>query len=157
MREIVRITESEVNRIIRRILNERDPGDGQNDDFTDLIAQFGKSGDDISGQQNLAEYDEEGYSHSRKGINEMDDIYLRIKSCYDKTNAIRVGKGQKKFPYPTLCEKGLTGEMTKEIGCLGKLHNDISYDHGDNRLKGSLGPCLGKLSPIIKKGIEGMG
>ena len=158
MEKIFRLTESEMNKIVKKILNERDPGDGQSDDFSNLIAQFGKTpNDDLSNQENLTEYDRPERSSSRKGIYEMEDLYSRIKSCYDKTNATRQSKGQKKLPYPTECQKGITGGPETKVGCISQLWDACSKDAGDNGPKTKLYKCLVSLDPKIKNKMQGWG
>ena len=154
MKRIIRLTERDLTRLVKKIIKEGSAGDGTRDDFseyegkTDIYADnigTEKKDDDLTSQE-VAEY---WARRKRKKLQEsqmMMDVYPQIKKCYDNANTV----SQKKFDYPTVCQKGLSQN------CLDKLYEDTSRYAGANKLSGKLGFCLAKIDKKIKDSQKGM-
>jgi hypothetical protein len=57
MKKIIKLTETELQRLIKNLIRESDPGDGQPDDFSDVVMlnKDEEEDEDPDFEQNLAE------------------------------------------------------------------------------------------------------
>ena len=151
MKKIIRLTESDLARIVEKVLKQKniqeaDPMDGTSD-FPLLAANDEKKPeDDIESMtQQVAEY-----WARRRRLQEsqmMMDVYPKITKCYDDANKV----SNKKFGYPTVCKSGLSQD------CIEKLKLDTSKYAGANKLSSKLGYCLTKIDKKIADSQQGLG
>lgn len=149
MKRIVRLTETELQRLIKNLIREADPGDGQPDDFSDIVMlnKDEEEEEDPDFVQNLAER-----IYNRR-LNEQDirSKITSLKSCYSKANNVTT-KGKKyTYNFPTSCEKGFHED------CIKKIMSDLSKFAGNHMKNSSFQLCVNKLSPEIKKRTESWG
>lgn len=103
MKKIIRLSESDLIKLVKKVLSEAD-GDGQQDSFpeyegrddiyVDSDIEKGEESDDQMIQQ-VAEYWDRKRNNKIR-LNE-DTTVEKIRSCYSNSNK----------PFPTSCEKGL--------------------------------------------------
>lgn len=111
MEKIIRLTEKDLRRLVKRIVRESDSGDGKPDDFSEYEGRTDIYADNIGNEKkdnDLTSQDvaEDWYRRKmyRRRLNEDDEVN-KIKSCYSNS-----GK-----PFPTACEKGTHPVCQKKI------------------------------------------
>ena len=148
MKKIVRLTERDLARIVKRGVREVDETQYEEPSaelFASLEKNLDQDEDDESMTQQVAEY-----WARRRRLQEsqmMMDVYPQITKCYDEANKV----SKKKFSYPTVCKSGLSQ------GCIDKLKLDASAYAGANKLSSKLGYCLTKIDKKIADSQQGLG
>ena len=93
MKKIVRLTEKDINMLVKKIIRESDPGDGKRDDFseyegrTDIYADNAGVENKEDPEQNLAERRYRRLSNRRVNENLSDrkgDLYSSINKIIDR-------------------------------------------------------------------------
>jgi hypothetical protein len=114
MKRIVRLTEKDLTRLIKRVLSEGDPGDGKTDSFPeyeyrdDIYVDSeipGKESDDDMTQQVAEDWYRRRINRRRLNEDDTADVVKKIKACY--TNS---GK-----TFPSSCEKGTHTDCKEKI------------------------------------------
>ena len=148
MKRIIRLTEKDLSRLIKRMIHEVDEtqyAEPSAELYASLEKNVDKDDDDESMTQQVAEY-----WARRRRLQEsqmMMDVYPKITKCYDEANKV----SKKKFSYPTVCKSGLSQ------GCIDKLKVDASAYAGANKLSSKLGYCLTKIDKKIADSQQGLG
>jgi hypothetical protein len=152
MKKIIKLTETELQRLIKNLIRESDPGDGQPDDFSDVVMlnKDEEEDEDPDFEQNLAER----RYYRRLSEQSQQEITTKInglKSCYTKANNVTT-KGKKyTYNFPGSCQKGLNED------CIKKIMIDLSKFAGNHMKNSSFQICVNKISPEIKKRTQSWG
>lgn len=153
MEKIIRLTEKDLRRLVKRIVRESDSGDGKPDDFseyegrTDIYAdstdsEIEKKDDIDSMTQQVAEdwYRRKMY---RRRLNEDDEV-KKIKSCYSNS-----GKS-----FPTACEKGTHPVCQQKIQDTATSFFTNNKNAQNDPKISNFWNCINKINPTI---LQGMG
>jgi hypothetical protein len=149
MKRIIRLTEKDLTRLVKKILKEGDPGDGKRDDFSEYEGRtdiYGDSVDDESITQPVAEY----WKRRRRLKEEMsfsgDDIE-KAKTCFAKAKLVPPAKGHtaQPFNFPKICEKGFSD------ACVREMFSQFTIFSGTRQKDWSLMNCLLKIKTLQPK------
>lgn len=143
MKKIIRLSENDLKKLIKKIVKEADPGDGLPDDFSDVVMldKDQQKETDPDFEQNLAEI------RNRKKLHEQDlaTMIKGLKSCYAKASQVSTNGKKYEYIFPGSCEKGFHED------CIKKVMVDLSKFAGNHMKNSSFQNCVNKLSPEIKK------
>jgi hypothetical protein len=152
MKRVIKLTENDLSRIVKRILSEGDPGDGKPDSFPefegrdDIYADNPNVEKDNKDEDIIQQVTEYWYNRkSKRGLyEEVTQNIENLKTCY--TNA--------KIPFPKDCEKELGSKCKDKIKFnatdLVKKSNNAQ---GDSKVLG-FWKCINKIDKNI---LQGMG
>jgi len=153
MKKVIRLTESDLVKIIKRFIKEGNiSNNAKAEPSTELIASLsskvkndGDDGDDDDMTQQLAE-DWYRRRMNRRRLNEgnMADVIKKIKSCY--ANA---GK-----PFPGPCEKGTHSVCRQKIRSTATSFFEGNTNAQNDPKIAKFWGCINKVDPTI---LQGMG
>ena len=139
MKKIIKLNETDLVRIVKRVLNEKENPSSPEmpetppSEYLDLVSS----------------------DNTEKSSSLYDNDISKDKNCF--VNAKKVptthGKPGREFDFPTKCEKGFSDE------CVETMFGEITKFMGDRQKNSSLGNCLLKISslkPKLWKHMEGM-
>jgi len=155
MRRVIRLTEKDLTRLVKRILKEGDPGDGKRDDFseyegrTDIYADSidVEKNDDESMTQPVAEY----WGRKKRRLQEselMGGDIEKAKACFAKAKLVPEANNRTKpapFDFPKICESGFSD------ACVREMNSQNSIFAGNRRKDWSLMNCLLTIKTLKPK------